>query len=232
MPPPETKPQPYRRVGLVTNPPPIALQPGSQSSDGDDPVLFTQDFDNETIGAFPSGWKGEESMAIMRVIEGGPGLKRTNCLEFKHVQSNGVGSVRLTRRVPTGEGRVKLEFDFRCEDLNHLLVGFYFEHEDDFTRSIQTEIIRKSSETFPSLRLCGETVPYEFGTWIRLRFQIDLEAATVDIWVDGVFTFKKIKLKHPPRKLNNLTIRCNANSAATVLIDNIRITKLKGTTAP
>lgn len=189
-------------------------------------VYYSQDFNDEVLGGMPNGWSGQTPGSSLLVTEGGSGLGLGRCLHFRNDGQGTQGSALFFNRMPDVNGRIRVEFDIKCEQLDQLLIGLYLEQEGDFARSIQTEIIVRSNETMPTLRLCGESLPYEFGTWTHIKYLIDLEDHFVDVWVDQVFAFKKIKLRNPPAMLNTLAVRCNSKSFASLFLDNIRIVKV------
>lgn len=119
-----------------------------------------------------------------------------------------------------------VEFDLRCDDKNKYLLGFYIEKDEDFRQSIHTIIHRTSPQVAPTLRIQGEPTQYSLGTWRHMKYEIDLNANSVNGYVDGEPVAEKVKLASPPRSINTLSIRDNLATTGVLLVDNIRIMKL------
>lgn len=184
--------------------------------------LFEQGFDDEAVGQPPRGWKGQYDYATLAVAPRDPKNPGAgNCMRFE--KKTGAGAAYYALKFPDASGRIALEFDLRCDDKNRYLIGFYIEKDEDFRQAISTIVHRPSTTAPPTLRLQGESHPYEFSRWVRLRFIIDLPRNLVDGWVDDISVAAGVRLNQAPKVLNTLSIRDNSATTGILMVDNIRV---------
>jgi hypothetical protein len=184
--------------------------------------LFEQGFDDEAVGQPPRGWKGQYDYATLAVVPRDPKNPGAgNCMRFE--KKTGAGAAYYALKFPDASGRIAMEFDLRCDDKNRYLIGFYIEKDEDFRQAISTIVHRPSTTAPPTLRLQGESHPYEFGRWVRVRFIIDLPRNLVDGWVDDISVAAGVRLNQAPKVLNTLSIRDNSATTGVLMVDNIRI---------
>src|SRR5690606_11319056 len=127
-------------------------------------------------------WKGDYEHASLVVDptsgrDGGPALK------FE--KRSGAGSASYHCQFPNAAGPGIVEVDVRCDDKNKYLLGVYVEKDEDFKQSVHTIVHRLDSRTQPSLRVQGEPVPYELGSWRQVRYDLNLLTGIVSAYVDG-----------------------------------------------
>ena len=117
-----------------------------------------QDFEDEMVGAMPSGWEGSYPFASLTVKGDTPprGAQQYLCFEKKE----GAGKAFFSRRFPSISGKVAIEFDLRCNDKNKFLLGIYVEKGGDFQQAIHTKILRSEAQTTPTIHMQGESAPY------------------------------------------------------------------------
>lgn len=187
-------------------------------------VLFEQGFDDEPVGKPPKGWNGSYDYASLTVVDETPAPGSKHCLKFE--KKTGAGSAYYYRRFEDITGVVQVEFDLRCDNKNKYLLGVYLEKDGDFRQSIHTIIHRTEAQTNPTLRIHGESVPYIFNTWRKIKYVIDLNEGTLDGYVDGKQVSSKVHLASNPKRLNTISIRDNLATTGILKIDNIRIVKL------
>ncbi|MCX7717283.1 MAG: SPOR domain-containing protein [Candidatus Sumerlaeaceae bacterium] len=213
VPPPAAPPTP------AESPAPAAAAAGPVA----DGFYYKQDFDDETPGRPPRNWTGEYDYASLTVDTEAavPGSKA--CLKFE--KKTGSGSANYVCAFPKASGRVIVEFDIRCDEKNKYLLGFYIERDEDFKQSVHTIIHRLDSKSQPSLRLQGEPVPYELGTWRHVKYDLNLLAGIVSAYVDGTQVVKEAKLPTIPPYVNTLSIRDNLATTGVFYLDNIMIYK-------
>jgi hypothetical protein len=205
----------------VTAAEPAAAPAAPKLEDG---VYFVQDFDGEALDGTPQGWQGEYDYATLSVIEEADsqgGARR--CLKFE--KRTGSGSANYVCRFPKAAGRVIVEFDIRCDDKNKYLLGFYVEKDEDFKQSVHTIVHRTDSKAQPTLRIQGEPVPYNLGSWCHLKYDMNLLAGLVTAFVDGKQVVRDAKLPTNPAFVNTLSIRDNLATTGVLYLDNIKIYK-------
>jgi hypothetical protein len=207
-------------VGLPEQeaPPAPAFGPG---------VFFEQSFDDEVVGAMPDHWEGTQetySFASLKVADESPALHSTRCLRFE--KTEGAGSAYYSCQFPDATGQVAIEFDLRCDKKNKFLLGLYVEKDRDFRQSIHTTIHQPDAAGNASLRIQGEAVPYEMGTWRRIRCVVNLTTGRLSGYVNGETVLDNIRLTKCPRSLNTLSIRDNITTTGVLLIDNIQISRV------
>ncbi|KPL11509.1 hypothetical protein AMJ85_03590 [candidate division BRC1 bacterium SM23_51] len=188
-------------------------------------VFCEQSFDDEVVGSTPSNWTGEQEsyeFASLVVADDSPAPNSTRCLRFE--KTDGIGSALYSRKFPDATGQVAIEFDLRCDRKNKLMLGFYVEKDGDFKQSIYITILTDVEGT-AFLRLQGETVPYEMGTWRHIKYLVNLSTGRLSGYVDGETVLDNIRLTNCPRSLNTLSIRDNIPTTGVLLIDNIRIAR-------
>lgn len=203
--------------------PPTHPSPPSGVHAADPNLYFEQGFEEESPGEKPNKWKGDYDYASLTVAaEGANGSKQ--CLKFE--KKKGTGSAYYACRFPDAGGRVSVEFDLRCDDKNKYLLGFYIEKDEDFRHSIHTVVHKDmSKQNKVTLRLQNESVPYELGTWVHIRYSIDLHRNLVDGYVNEEPVAMGLRLASRPRIVNTLSIRDNLATEGVLLIDNIKIKK-------
>jgi hypothetical protein len=212
----------------VTPGPPLAENQDSSSmlvtSDPGRGVIFQQNFDEEAPEEQPSAWGGEYEYATLTVDRSIAASNTGQSLKFE--KRTGAGSASYVCRFPKASGQVRIEFDIRCDDKNKYLLGFYIEKDEDFKQSIHTIIHRMDSKSTPSLRVQGEPVPYEFGTWRHMTYELNLQAGMVTAYVDGEQVIKDARLPTAPSYVNTLSIRDNLATTGVLYLDNITVTRM------
>lgn len=208
-------------IGLST---PTASDPpapvAAASSNG---MLFAQTFDEEAVGKQPKGWQGEYDYASLTVDDQTVSNGSSRSLRFE--KRSGAGSANYVCQFPKASGHVIVEFDIRCDDKNKYLLGFYVEKDEDFKQSVHTIIHRTDSKSQPSLRIQGEPIPYDLGSWKRIKYDLNLLAGIVNAYVDGQQVVKDGKLPTNPAYVNTLSIRDNLATTGILYLDNIKIYK-------
>ena len=187
-------------------------------------VFFEQSFDAEAEGAMPGKWQGSQesyAFASLKVASATPAPRSTRYLRFG--KTEGVGSAYYSCRFPDATGQVAIEFDLRCDEKNKFLLGFYVEKDGDFRQSIHTIVHQPEAKGTASLRVQGEAVPYEMGSWRHIKYIVNLSTGRLSGYVDGETVLDNIRLTNCPRSLNTLSIRDNIPTTGVLLIDNIRI---------
>lgn len=199
-----------------------AVGAGSDAGGADSGTIFQQDFSSLSIGEQPAEWKGDYDHASL-VVDPASGRNGGPALKFE--KRSGAGSASYHCQFPKAAGHVIVEFDVRCDDKNKYLLGVYVEKDEDFKQSVHTIVHRLDSRTQPSLRVQGEPVPYELGSWRQVRFDLNLLTGIVSAYVDGDQVVKDAKLPTIPSYVNTLSIRDNLASTGVLYLGNIRIYK-------
>ncbi len=185
-------------------------------------VYLEQDFEDEKPGSPPSNWEGHYDYARLLVEERPNGSESRHCLLFE--KERGEGGAIYSCRFPDAEGIVGVEFDLQCEHKNKYLLGFYLERDGDFRQSVPLLIHKEAGgEERASLRVQKESVPYELGQWVHVRFVVDLPRSIVDWYIDGRQVAIGVRLASRVHLLNTLSIRDNQGTAGSLRLDNIRV---------
>jgi len=184
-------------------------------------IIFEQTFDDEEPGTQPRGWQGEYDYAQLVVDTASPAPGSKACLKFE--KRTGAGSAHYVCRFPKAAGLVVVEFDIRCDEKNKYLLGFYVEKDEDFKQSVHTIIHRLDSRSQPTLRVQGEPVPYNLGTWRHVKYELNLLAGTATAFVDGQEVVRDAKLASNYGYVNTLSIRDNLATTGVLYLDNIKI---------
>ena len=185
-------------------------------------VFYKQDLAEVPVGQKPADWQGEYDYATLLVSEENPPNGAGKYLKFE--KRTGAGSANYTMRFPNASGRVMVDFDLRCDDKNKYLLGFYVEKDEDFKQSVHTIVHRIDSKTPPTLRIQGEPIGYELGTWRHIRFEMNLLSGTVTALVDGKQVVRDAKLPSNPSFVNTLSIRDNLATTGVLCLANIQVT--------
>jgi len=199
-------------------PPPAAFGAG---------VFYEQSFDNEAIGTVPNNWKGAQEsyeFASLKVAGDTPAPNSTRYLRFE--KTEGIRSAYYSCQFPDATGQVAIEFDLRCDQKNKFLLGFYVEKDRDFRQCIHASIRQNEATGAAFLRIYGEEIPYEMGTWRHIKYVVNLTTGRLSGYVDGTIVLDNIRLTNCPRSLNTLSIRDNVPTTGVLLIDNIRISRV------
>lgn len=204
-------------------PAPIPPPPAAPAAPAEAEVFFAQDFSSFAVGEKPDGWQGEYDYASLTVADDNPPEGAAKYLKFE--KRSGAGSANYACRFPNASGRVKVDFDLRCDDKNKYLLGFYIEKDEDFKQSVHTIVHRTDSRTQPTLRIHGEPIPYELGTWRHICYRIDLLSGLVSASVNGEEVVREAKLPSNPAFVNTLSIRDNLATTGVLCIANLRISK-------
>lgn len=219
---PTTRVQPAVSMGAHLTPPtPVPQQGKAQQLAG---LFYQQSFDDEAIGASPRDWEGKYDHSTLLISDGGANGGSSKCMRFEKKQ--GTGSAYYSLKFPDASGRICAEFDIRCDDKNRYLIGLYIEKDADFRQAISTIVHRTNPQSPPTLRLQGESAPYQFGKWVHVKYIIDLPRSLVDGWVDDVSVAAGVRLSQAPKVLNTLSIRDNSATTGILLIDNIKIYRI------
>jgi len=184
-------------------------------------IIFEQTFDDEEAGAQPRGWRGDYDYATLVVDTTAPAPGSRACLKFE--KRTGAGSAHYVCHFPKASGHVFVEFDIRCDEKNKYLLGFYVEKDEDFKQSVHTIIHRLDSRSQPTLRVQGEPVPYELGTWRHVKYELNLLAGLATAFVDDQEVIRDAKLASSYGYVNTLSIRDNLATTGVLYLDNIRI---------
>jgi len=205
------------------SPAPVPKASPVAASAGGGSVLFELDLASATLGQAPPNWTGSYDYAKLTVASGENG-SGTPHLRFE--KENGIGSAYYSCHFPDAHGRLAVDFEIRCDDKNKYLLGFYIEKDQDFRQSIHALIHRTNAKASPVLRLQNESVPYEFGTWRKVRYEIDLVRHIIDGFVDNEPVIVGQRLTSCPDGLNTLSIRDNLATTGVLLLRGIKITAL------
>jgi cell division protein FtsN len=184
-------------------------------------IIFEQTFDDEEAGAQPRGWQGDYDYATLVVDTTAPAPGSKACLKFE--KRTGAGSAHYVCHFPKASGHVFVEFDIRCDEKNKYLLGFYVEKDEDFKQSVHTIIHRLDSRSQPTLRVQGEPVPYELGTWRHVKYELNLLAGLATAFVDDQEVIRDAKLASSYGYVNTLSIRDNLATTGVLYLDNIKI---------
>ncbi|MCX8036925.1 MAG: SPOR domain-containing protein [Candidatus Sumerlaeia bacterium] len=189
-------------------------------------VFYEQLFDDEPDGAMPRNWEGSQEsygFASLKVVSESPAPNSAKCMKFE--KTDGVGSAYYSCKFPDATGQVAIEFDLCCDRKNKFLLGFYVEKDGDFRQSVHTIVHQPDAGGAASLRIQGEPVPYEMGTWRHIKYIVNLTGGRLTGVVNGETILDNIRLTNCPRTLNTLSIRDNIPTTGVLRIDNIRITR-------
>jgi len=185
-------------------------------------IVFAQDFASAESGSTPEGWRGEYDYATLSVADLNE-AGHSKVLMFE--KNEGAGSATYHLSFPKASGKVIAEFDLRCDQKNKFLLGVYFEKDEDFKQSIHTIVHQLDPNAPATLRVQGESAPYEMGTWSHLRFEVDLNNGTIDAYMDDNHIVKGTALTVVPEYINTLSIRDNLATTGTLYLDSIRVSE-------
>jgi tetratricopeptide (TPR) repeat protein len=202
---------------------PVVAEAAADAPAAQNGAFFMQDFEDAAPGMQPEGWRGEYEYASLTVDDQAPANGSKHCLKFE--KRSGAGSANYVCQFPNASGRVVVEFDMRCDDKNKYLLGFYIEKDEDFKQSVHTIIHRTDSKTQPSLRIQGEPIPYQLGSWRHMKYDLNLMMGVVNAYVDGQQIVRDGKLPTNPPYVNTLSIRDNLATTGVLYLDNIKIYK-------
>lgn len=186
-------------------------------------VYLKQNFASDAVGSMPGGWTGNPSdYASLRVIDA-PDKPGMRCLEFNKLRGDGPTSFSCA--IPDIQGKIKVEFDFRCDEKNKHLLGFYVEKDGDFRRSIHTVVQSTGPESPSHLRVFTRPTPYQLKSWRHIRYIVDLAAGLVDGYVDDQLIAEGIRMGTLTESLNTLSIRDNSETTGVLYVANLLIAK-------
>lgn len=209
---------------LEAAPTPAAAPQAPPEPQKDDRTIYVQTYSPAEAGRQPAAWKGSYDFASLTVVTENTLPNSPACLRFE--KRSGAGSAFYTCRFPDARGVVGIEFDLRCDHKNQYLLGLYFEHNENFRQSVHT-VIHRTDETV-TLRLQGKSAPYTFGTWVHVKFRIDLRTGMVDGQVDNRPVAVNVPLlsmaeQTLPPSINTISIRDTLASEGVFYLDNIRV---------
>ncbi len=183
---------------------------------------FQQNFDDETVGAVPKGWIGEYSHASLEVEDAVTATNSGKGIKFE--KQSGTASTHYRCKFNETRGRIAVEFDIRCDSKNKYFLGVYIESDEDFRKAVHTVIHTTEDGTSAALRLQGESVPYQLGTWAHIKYILNLTDSSVDAFVNNQNVIKGARIPGTPEMMNTISIRDNPATTAVLYLDNIRIT--------
>jgi cell division protein FtsN len=225
-PPPPPPPAPEPIPAAVPPPPPRAPEPevapaGVATAPASGGTIFEQNFDNEQSGTRPAGWNGEFAYATIQVFNAVTANKSGNAMKFE--KKEGSGSTHYRCRFPEAKGKFNIEFDICCEKKNKYFLGVYIEADEDFRKAIHTVIHTPEDGSQSSMRIQGESIPYQLGGWCHIKYEVDLPNASVNGFVDGKKVVTSARIPGTPESMNTISIRDNPATIALLYIDNIKI---------
>ena len=200
--------------------PPVA----ESSSAGEVGPVFNQNFENDSVGERPSGWEGEFDYATLTVRDDDPPEGTSRYVSFQ--KSEGDGKAYFRTKFPNASGVVSIEFDLRCNNKNKYLLGFFIEKDEDFQQSIHTKILRPESSTAPQLLLQGEKASYLMGSWVHIKFVVNLKESKVDGYFHSTHIVRGLHLPQAPPYFNTLAFRDNINTTGDLSIANIQVNRI------
>jgi tetratricopeptide (TPR) repeat protein len=183
---------------------------------------FQQNFDDETVGSMPKGWVGEYAHASLEVEDAVTATNSGKGLKFE--KQSGTASTHYRCKFNEMRGRITVEFDIRCDSKNKYFLGVYIESDEDFRKAVHTVIHTTEDGTSAALRLQGESVPYQLGTWAHIKYILNLTDSSVDAFVNNQNVVKGARIPGTPEMMNTLSIRDNPATTALLYLDNIQIT--------
>lgn len=186
--------------------------------------VFEQSYDSDTLGEPVSGWMGEYSHASLKVSDKVVANNMGYSLAFE--KPNGSASTHYRCKFPDMKGKFAVEFDINCETKNKYFLGLYIESDEDFRKAVHTVIHTTEDGSNSSLRLQGESVPYQLGSWAHVKYIMNLNDSTVDAFINNQTVVQSARIPGNPEHLNTLSIRDNPATTAIMYIDNIKIYSL------
>ncbi|MCX7045677.1 MAG: SPOR domain-containing protein [Candidatus Sumerlaeota bacterium] len=187
-------------------------------------ILYAEALDGQSVSQRPAGWEGEYAYAKLSVESATPSEGSRSYIRFE--KANGAGSAHCFKKFPDVSGEFSIEFDICCHEKNKYLLGFYLEKDKDFRQSIHTIIHRTDPQAPSALRVQGESTPYRFGDWARVRYDVDLGQGVVSGFVNGKKVADRVALANCPPSINTLSIRDNLATTGVLMIGGIKVTKL------
>jgi DNA-binding beta-propeller fold protein YncE/tetratricopeptide (TPR) repeat protein len=219
---PEPIPMPTPTVPRIPEPEPEIVSPVKQTATAaPGEIIFEQNFDAESAGNRPAGWNGEFTFASIQVQNANTANKTGNALKFE--KKDGSGSTHYRCRFPNTPAKFTVEFDLCCEKKNKYFLGIYIESDEDFRKAVHTVIHTPEDGSQALLRIQGESVPYQLGTWVHIKYEVDLSNAVVDGFFDGNKVASGARVPGTPESMNTISIRDNPATVAVLYIDNIKI---------
>ncbi len=196
----------------------------SPGIDNSDPkALFSQDFEEESVGKIPEGWEGGYDYASLQVVDDTECLSGKKCIYYQKDEPK--GTAYFYREISPLKGTFSIEFDFRCDHKNKYLLGVYLEKDRDFRQSIHT-ILYMVNPADPKLRIHGESTPYELGNWKKIRYDVDLENQSLSGYVNGRMVMQNAKLPPSLDYINTISIRDNLGTTARMYLNNFKASRL------
>ncbi len=198
----------------ITPPPPAAIPVAAASS------IFEQSFDDEVAGGVPSGWMGDFAHASLKVSD--TAVNNTGkSITFE--KQTGSASTHYRCKFNEAKGKFAVEFDVRCDSKNKYFLGVYIESDEDFRKAVHTVIHTTEDGASASLRLQGESIPYQLGTWAHVKYILNLPDASVDAFVNEQPVIQNARIPGTPEMMNTISIRDNPATTAVMFLDNVKI---------
>jgi hypothetical protein len=196
--------------------------PGALEESGT--AVLDQKYTDEPFGAMPQGWTGENTdYASLQVAED-PAESDRKCLQFR--KTEGRAPTTFSCRFPDVNGRVRVDFDLRCDEKNKHLLGLYIEADNDFRRSVHTVVQCTDPDRPAHLRVFTRPTPYTLGSWRHIRYTIDLNEGLVDGYVDDELVAEGVRMGTKTPILNTLSLRDNSETTGTLYIRNLVVAQL------
>jgi tetratricopeptide (TPR) repeat protein/sugar lactone lactonase YvrE len=201
-------------ISTSITPPPAPAQPAAAGA------IFEQSFDDEMVGGMPAGWIGEFAHASLKVSEI---AVNNNGKSIMFEKQTGSASTHYRRKFDEAKGKFAVEFDVRCDSKNKYFLGVYIESDEDFRKAVHTVIHTTEDGASSSLRLQGESIPYQLGTWAHVKYILNLADASVDAYVNDQVVIQNARIPGTPEMMNTISIRDNPATTAVMYLDNVRI---------
>jgi hypothetical protein len=184
-------------------------------------VTFEQNFDDDSVGNMPKGWVGEYSHATLVVQDAITANNSGKAVKFE--KQSGTASTHYRSKFNDMRGKISVEFDLRCDTKNKYFLGVYIESDEDFRKAVHTVIHTTEDGASAALRLQGESVPYQLGTWSHIKYILNLADSSVDAYVNNQKVVSGARIPGTPDMMNTISIRDNPATTAVMYLDNLRI---------
>jgi len=201
-------------ISTSITPPPAPPQPAAAGA------IFEQSFDEEMVGGMPAGWMGEFAHASLKVSDMAVNNSGKSIMFEKQT---GSASTHYRRKFDDAKGKFAVEFDVRCDSKNKYFLGVYIESDEDFRKAVHTVIHTTEDGASSSLRLQGESIPYQLGTWAHVKYILNLADASVDAFVNDQTVIQNARIPGTPEMMNTISIRDNPATTAVMYLDNVKI---------
>jgi len=184
-------------------------------------VVFEQAFNEYESGDRVENWKGEYEVATLTVSQNRLIAGEEHYLKF--VKEPCAEEVLYCALVPESGRKPTFEFDLCCLGVNEYPIGLHLESVENESLSLAVDFKTDSETQEIQLSVGEKSLPYASGDWRHVRFEIDLDARTFNVQIDGETAVSDESLPGETNSIDLVSLKAAAETEGTLLMNHLKV---------